>query len=76
MSQNIAGASYMAGHKRTATTAAYTHPKYAAGRAILEARFGISATVSATDRKPEGAEMAFLPVGTGRIELPTPTVSR
>jgi site-specific recombinase XerC len=76
VSQNIAGASYMAGHKRTATTAAYTHPKYAAGRAILEARFGISATVSATDRKPEGAEMAFLPVGTGRIELPTPTVSR
>ncbi len=76
MSQNIAGAAYMAGHKRTATTAAYTHPNYAAGVEILGARFGFLDTKLDTDRKPRGRETPFPLVGTGRIELPTPTVSR
>ncbi|MBW2222848.1 MAG: site-specific integrase [Deltaproteobacteria bacterium] len=39
VSQNIAGAAYMAGHKRTATTAAYTHPNYAAGLAMRDSVF-------------------------------------
>ena len=76
VSQNIAGVSYMAGHKRTATTAAYTHPNYAAGLAILGARFGFLDTKLDTGRKPRDREAPFPLVGTGRIELPTPTVSR
>jgi len=76
MSQNIAGAAYMAGHKRTATTAAYTHPNYASGLAVLGARFGFPDTELDTDRKPRDRDMPFPLVGTGRIELPTPTVSR
>ncbi|MBT8468287.1 MAG: site-specific integrase [Deltaproteobacteria bacterium] len=76
VSQNIAGAAYMAGHKRTATTAAYTHPSYASGLAVLGARFGFLDTKLDTDRKPGDREMPFPLVGTGGIEPPTPTVSR
>jgi hypothetical protein len=75
VSQNIAGAAYVAGHKRTATTAAYTHPNYAAGLAVLGARFGFLDTKLDTDRKPGDHEMPFPLVGTGGIEPPTPTVS-
>jgi integrase len=76
VSQNIAGAAYMAGHKRTATTAAYTHPNYAAGLEILGARFGFLDTKLDTGRKPGDLKTQNPLVGTGRIELPTPTVSR
>ena len=75
-SHNLAGVAYLAGHKRTATTAAYTHPGYRAAREVLEARFGILGTVLGTDPDPRDLENAISLVGTGRIELPTPTVSR
>ena len=39
VSENIAGAAYMVGHKRKATTANYTHRRSTHGLAILEARF-------------------------------------
>jgi len=76
VSQNIAGAAYMAGHRRTATTAAYTHPNYAAGLAILGARFGVLDTKLDTDRKSGDLKTQNPPVGTGGFEPPTPTVSR
>ena len=76
VSQNIAGAAYMAGHKRTATTAAYTHPNYAAGVEILGARFGFLDTKLDTGREPGDRETPFPLVGTGGFEPPTPTVSR
>jgi len=83
VSQNIAGAAYMAGHRRTATTAAYTHPNYAAGLAIQHARFGFRHTKRHTDSEnANGGETENAPsacdhlVGTGGIEPPTPTVSR
>jgi len=83
VSQNIAGAAYMAGHRRTATTNAYTHPNYAAGVAIQHARYGFRHTKRHTDSEnANGGETETAPsacdhlVGTGRIELPTPTVSR
>ena len=62
----------MAGHQRTAKTAAYTHPSYDAGLAILGARFGILDT----GRKPRDRETPNPVVGTGGFEPPTPTVSR
>ena len=83
VSQNIAGAAYMAGHRRTATTAAYTHPNYAAGLAIQRARFGFRHTKRHTaSENANGAETESAPfarnhfVGTGGFEPPTPTVSR
>ena len=76
VSQNIAGAAYMAGHRRTATTNAYTEPNYAAGLAILGARFGFLDTKLDTGRKPRDRETPNPLVGTGGIEPPTPTVSR
>jgi integrase len=72
VSQNIAGAAYMAGHRRTATTAAYTHPGFAAGLAIQGARFGFRHT----DGSRGNSEAQNPLVGTGGIEPPTPTVSR
>ena len=60
-------------------TAAYTHPNYAAGAAIQHPRFGFRHTDS---ENANGEETETAPsardhlVGTGRIELPTPTVSR
>ena len=73
----------MGGHRRTATTAAYTHPNYAVGVAIQHARFGVRHTKRHTDSEnANGGETETAPsacdhlVGTGRIELPTPTVSR
>jgi len=79
VSQNIAGAAYMAGHRRTATTAAYTHPNYAAGVATQHARFGFRHTDSenANGEKTETApSVRNHLVGTGGFEPPTPTVSR
>ena len=83
VSQNIAGAAYMAGHRRTATTAAYTHPNYSAGLAIQRARFGFRHTKRYTDSEnANGGETETAPsacnhlVGTGGFEPPTPTVSR
>ena len=66
-------------HRRTATTAAYTHPNYAAGVAIQRARFGFRHTDS---ENAHGGETETAPsacdhlVGTGGFEPPTPTVSR
>ena len=83
VSQNIAGAAYMAAHRRTATTNAYTEPNYAAGVAIQHARYDFRHTKRHTDSEnANGGETETAPsacdhlVGTGRIELPTPTVSR
>jgi site-specific recombinase XerC len=76
VSQNIAGAAYMAGHRRTATTAAYTHPGFAAGLAIQGARFGFRHTKRHTDGSRGNSEAQNPLVGTGGIEPPTPTVSR
>ena len=73
VSQNITGAAYMAGHRRTATTAAYTHPNYAAGLAIQRARFGFRHTKRHTaSENANGAETGSAPsahshlVGTAR----------
>ena len=82
VSQNLAGTAYLAGHRRTATTAAYTHPNYAAGLAIQRARFRFRYTNRYTDSESAncaGTEIKRSPrnplVGTGGIEPPTPTVS-
>ena len=79
VSQNLAGTAYLAGHRRTATTAAYAHPNYAAGVAIQRARFGFRHTDSenASDERteitPSGRNHL---VGTRGFEPRTPTVSR
>jgi len=72
VSQNIAGAAYMAGHKRTATTAAYTHPNYAAGVAIQSARFGFLHTDLHTDGDGGSAEVQKALSRHGGFRTPDP----
>ena len=72
VSQNIAGAAYMAGHKRTATTANYTHPRYTHGLAILEARFGDTTPRTTPRDETKGPRNAFSLGRHGRFRTADP----